>query len=159
VVRQHAGLAVACLLLATIWLRSVPTLAATGVGARYSGFGYLLPEQRAAFDRLAELTPPDAVVASTLNSGPVMLYAGRESVRPGSWTTSEWLVFVAYILDHRGHMFMLDDGEELARPRDDLQAQYALEPRSELFLPYFSVDAGSVNRPVVLYEVIRRPTS
>ncbi len=158
--RYRSRLAVACLLLASMWLRSVPTLAATGVGARYSGFGYLLPEQRAAFDTLADLTPPDAVVASTLNSGPVMLYAGRDSVRPSAWTSREWLVLVAYVLDHRGRMFMLDDGDELARPRDDLQGEaYALEPRAELFLPYFSPDAGSDNRQVILYEVVRRPTS
>jgi len=100
------------------------------------------------------------VVASTLNNGPVMLYAGRDSVRPSAWTSSEWLVLVAYVLDHRGRVFMLDDGDELARPRDDLQGEaYALEPSSELFLPYFSPDAGSDNRQVILYEVVRRPTS
>jgi len=159
VVRQRAVLAVAGLFLASMWLRSVPTLANMGLGATYSGFGYLSPEQRAAFDTLTDLTPPDAFVASTLNSGPVMLYARRESVRPGAWTTSEWRSLVAYVVDHDGRVFVLDDGEELARPRADLQADYALEPRAELFLPYFSLDAGSVNQQIVLYEVVRRPHS
>ncbi|MDQ6671960.1 MAG: glycosyltransferase family 39 protein [Chloroflexota bacterium] len=153
--KRGARLAVVGLIIGVLWVRGVGTLEGTGPGAQYSGFGYLLPQQRAAFDTLADATSVDAIVGSTLNGGPIMLYSGRTAVRPGAWARGDWLRFVGHVLDSHGRLFMLDDGDELSRPLADLRGQYQLELRSSLFLPYFSTDAGSVNRGVPLYEVVR----
>lgn len=150
-------LAVVGLIVGLMWLRSVGTLEMLGFGARYSGFGYLLPEQRNAFDTLAASTPTDAIVGATLNSGAITLYTGRAGVRPGAWTSSEWLHVVDSVLNEGGQVFVLHDGDELSRPLADLDAAYVLETRADLFVPYFSVDAGSVNRLVKLYAVVRPP--
>ncbi|HFD39921.1 MAG TPA: hypothetical protein ENJ31_08790, partial [Anaerolineae bacterium] len=62
----------------------------------WASFGYMRAEQRAAFDRLAELTPPEAVIGASLNAGAVMMYTGRDAVRPyDSWTEEEWGIFLA----------------------------------------------------------------
>ena len=61
----------------------------------WASFGYMRAEQRAAFDRLAELTPPNAVIGASLNAGAVMMYTGRDAIRPyDSWTGEEWTIFL-----------------------------------------------------------------
>ncbi len=42
----------------------------------WASFGYMRAEQRAAFDRLAELTPPEAIIGASLNAGAIMMYTG-----------------------------------------------------------------------------------
>ncbi len=64
-----------------IVLRSMDTLALP-ITRGFGAFGYLVREQRESFARLAELTPPDAVVGSSLNSGAVDLHAGRRRSAP-----------------------------------------------------------------------------
>jgi hypothetical protein len=145
----------ACCVVTAFLLRTSATLEATGPGVRYSGFGYVQPEERRAFATLAELTPSDAVIASTLNSGPIMLYAQRDAVRPDAWSSSEWLDFVAHELNSGGHLFVLDDGEQLARPLADLNRDYTLNQIAQLPVPYFTSDSGSSSREVALVEVTR----
>jgi hypothetical protein len=145
-----------CTIAIAFLLRTSPTLEEAGPGVRYNGFGYVLPEERRAFADLADLTPSDAVIASTLNGGPIMLYAERDTVRPDAWSSSEWLAFVAYEFDSGGRVFLLDDGEQLARPLADLEGEYTLDRVAELRAPYFSSDSGSYSRDVALFEVSRR---
>ena len=44
----------------------------------WASFGYMRADNRAAFDRLAQLTEPDAIIGASLNAGAVMmLYRAR----------------------------------------------------------------------------------
>ena len=44
--------------------------------------------------RIAELTPPNAVIASSLNSGALDLHSQRLAFRPSGWTGDQLLKFV-----------------------------------------------------------------
>ena len=60
------------------------------------------PEQRAAFERLQELTPDGSVVGASLNAGAVMMYTGRDAIRPyDSWTDDQWAIFLAAMREER----------------------------------------------------------
>jgi hypothetical protein len=119
----------------------------------FGTFGYLQPAQRAAFDRLAALIEPQAVVAATLNSGPVELYTGRETFRPADWTSAEALTFVTALRARGRPVYVLDDGAALAPVLDALRARYALAEIASLPLPYFYPGGGSLNQDVGLYRV------
>jgi hypothetical protein len=121
----------------------------------YNSFGYLVATQRGSLATLAQLTPPDAVVAASLNAGAVMLYAERDIVRPGVWTEAEWQAVVQRLLHLGRPIYVLADGEEMVTPLRVLQAHYRLEPVAALSLPYFYPGGGSENRDVGLYRVER----
>lgn len=140
-------------LLGPLWLRSAPTLEMLGVGARYTGFGYLQADQRSAFDTLKDLAPATSVIAATLNAGPIGLYADREAVRPADWSSEEWLRLADSVLSSGRRLFVLADGDEIERPLQDVRAVYAVQPRGRIPLPYFSRDAGSRDRDITVYEV------
>jgi len=116
-------------------------------------FGTLLPPQRAAFDRLAALTAPAAVVGSSLNGGAVDLYSGRASFRPAAWAPEELLAFVRAMQQAGRPVYLLDDGVELGAPLRALAGTHRLTPIAQLPLPYFYVGGGSENQDVTLYEV------
>jgi hypothetical protein len=96
------------------------------------------PVHRAAFDRLAELTPPQAVIGASLNAGAVMMYTGRDAIRPyDSWTEDEWAVFLEAMADLGRPVYLLDDGS-LMRDFVARQAgQRSLVPIEELTVPLF----------------------
>jgi hypothetical protein len=104
----------------------------------WASFGYMRAEQRAAFDRLAELTPPDAIVCASLNAGAVALYSERDPVRPyDSWTTEEWHSFLE-AMDSLGRpVYLLDDGGLMARFIEAQREECTLEPVAELRVPLF----------------------
>jgi hypothetical protein len=104
----------------------------------WASFGYMRAEQRAAFDRLAEVTPPDAIVGASLNAGAVALYAGRDAVRPyDSWTSEEWRIFLE-AMDRLGRsIYLLDDGGLMARFIEEQRQHCTLEPVAELKMPLF----------------------
>jgi hypothetical protein len=104
----------------------------------WASFGYMRAEQRAAFDQLAALTPPEAIVGASLNAGAVALYAGRDPVRPyDSWTTEEWHVFLQ-AMDRLGRpVYLLDDGGLMASFIEAQRGQCTLEPVAELWVPLF----------------------
>lgn len=116
-------------------------------------FGTLLPPQRAALDRLAALTPPQAVIGCSLNAGAVELYARRTAFRPAAWTPEELRRFVQAMHAAGRPVYLLDDGIELQAPRQVLAETYDLTPLAALPLPYFFTGGGSENRDVILYEV------
>jgi hypothetical protein len=122
---------------------------------QFNTFGYLTARQRAAFDEIQRLTPPEAVLAASLNSGAVNLYSQRETVRPGDWTSGEWRRFVELVLENGQAVFVLVDGAEMQAPKQALEPAYALRPVAELPLPYFYPDGRSENRSVELYQVTR----
>lgn len=86
-------LAVVFGIITLVWLRTDAAIRLAIIPS-FNTFGLLTVEQRDALDKLEASTPPDAIVAASLNSGPVSLYAHRETVRPYEWSDEEWLKFV-----------------------------------------------------------------
>jgi hypothetical protein len=104
----------------------------------WASFGYMRPEHRAAFDRLAELTPPDAIVGASLNAGAVMLYTGRDAIRPyDSWTGTEWTIFLQAMRAHGRSVYLLDDGQLMADFITGEGARRRLTPIEPLRIPIF----------------------
>jgi hypothetical protein len=104
----------------------------------WASFGYMRAEQRAAFDRLAELTPPKGIVGASLNAGAVMLYTGRDAIRPyDSWTEDEWQVFLDAMHASGRPIYLLDDGGLMADFIEGERARHRLTPIEELALPLF----------------------
>ncbi len=104
----------------------------------WASFGYMRAEQRAAFDRLAELTPPEAVVGASLNAGAVTLYTGRDAVRPyDSWTEAEWDVFLDAMRAEGRPVYLLDDGGLMAAFIEQEQGHRQLTPIEALPVPLF----------------------
>jgi hypothetical protein len=104
----------------------------------WASFGYMRAEQRAAFDRLAELTPPEAIVGASLNAGAVMMLTGRDAVRPyDSWTEDEWNTFLEAMHAHRRPVYLLDDGGLMAEFIAQEATRHRLTPIEELAIPLF----------------------
>lgn len=119
----------------------------------WASFGYVRPEQRAAFDRLRELTPPGAVIGASQNSGAVAMYTGRDSVRPyESWSPGDWATFVETVWSRSRRVFLLDDGSLM---RDFIRKQgtgFRLIPVEALAIPVFGAPARETGW---LYELVR----
>jgi hypothetical protein len=104
----------------------------------WASFGYMRANHRAAFDRLAELTPPDGIIGTSLNAGAVTLYTGRDAIRPyDSWTEDEWTIFLQ-AMDAEGRpIYLLDDGGLMAEFIEKEQGRHSLIPIEELEVPLF----------------------
>jgi hypothetical protein len=122
---------------------------------QFNTFGYLDARQRAAFDEIRRLTPPEAILAASLNSGALNVYSQREAVRPADWSTDDWRRFVPLALEKGQAVYLLVDGEEMQAPKQALEPAYTLKPVAALPLPYFYPDGSSDNRPVELYQISR----
>lgn len=133
-------------------LRSMETLAMPATRG-FSAFGYLVREQRASFGRLAQLTEPDAVIGSSLNSGAVDLHAGRLTFRPGVWDARSRAIFVEALLGEGRPVYVLIDGEDMRAAEADLRAKFTLTEVARLDMPYFFKGSGSENRAAPLYRV------
>jgi hypothetical protein len=141
------------LVVAALWARTATTWPLP-TSADFYTFGYLFPGQRAAFDSLAGLTAPNGIVAASLNSGPIGLYANRTAARPGYWSQDEWLSFVAHVMADGRPVYVLRDSAELDRPLQALAGRYRVTQIAWLPVPYFpGGDGPSINQPVALYEV------
>jgi hypothetical protein len=104
----------------------------------WASFGYMRAEHRAAFDRLAELTPPEAIVGASLNAGAVMLYTHRDAIRPyDSWTGEEWNTFLKAMQARGRPVYLLDDGGLMAEFIVREQLRHRLTPIAELEIPLF----------------------
>ncbi|MGD2207748.1 MAG: glycosyltransferase family 39 protein [Anaerolineae bacterium] len=104
----------------------------------WASFGYMRVEQRAAFDRLAELTPPEAVVGASLNAGAVMLYTDRDAIRPyDSWTDNEWGLFLEAMRAEGRPIYLMDDGGLMAEFIKKERSRHRLTPVAELQMPLF----------------------
>ena len=115
-------------------------------------FGYVTAAQRASFDRIAALTPSNAVIGSTMNDGAIDLYARHATFRPGDWSSAERATFVDAMLRAHRRVFLLDDGAETSDARRDLSARYTLKQIVVLDVPLFSIVDGT---PGTLWEMIR----
>jgi hypothetical protein len=104
----------------------------------WASFGYMRPEHRAAFDRLAELTPPEAIVGASLNAGAVTMYTGRDAIRPyDSWTEGEWTLFLQTMQASGRPVYLLDDGGLMAQFIDKERTRRSLTPIEPLHVPLF----------------------
>jgi hypothetical protein len=104
----------------------------------WASFGYMSAAQRASFDRLAELTPPQGIIGTSLNAGAVMMYTGRDAIRPyDSWTRAEWEAFLAAMRAARRPVYLLDDGGLMAEFIEAEGRQRQLAPVEELEVPLF----------------------
>ena len=115
-------------------------------------FGYVTAVQRASFDRIAALTPANAVIGSMMNDGAIDLYARRATFRPGDWSSAERATFVDAMLRAHRRVFLLDDGTETSDARRDLSARYKLKEIIVLDVPLFSLVDGT---PGALWEITR----
>ncbi|MBZ0317637.1 MAG: glycosyltransferase family 39 protein [Anaerolineae bacterium] len=147
--------AVAFGIVSLIWLRTDAAIRLAIIPS-FNTFGLLTVEQRDALDKLEANTPPDAIVAVSLNSGPVSLYAHRETVRPYEWTDEEWLKFVGAALESGYPVYLLRDGYEMEAPLELTQLRYDATLIGAFFLPYFYPGAGSINQQVELYRITPR---
>ncbi len=147
-----AGMLVLVGLSFVLVLRSIDTLALP-VTHGFDAFGYLVREQRASFTQLAELTPANAVIGCSLNSGAVDLYAGRLTFRPGKWTGDETVKFVRALRAENTPVYLLEDGAEVIPATESLRSVYTLTEVAHLDMPYYFPGSGSENRQVALYRV------
>jgi hypothetical protein len=141
---------------AAFWLRVYITVQITGDSFR--NFGHLNAAQRDAFDDIADITPDNAVIAVSDNSGPVILYSEREIVRPQDWSSSEWLQFIEIMRQTRRPLYMLVDGEAMRQPFEVAETAYPLEAVASFKLPYYYPGGGSEVQPVALYRFLEQDT-
>lgn len=114
-------------------------------------FGYVTAAQRASFDRVAALTPPNAVIGSTMNDGPIDLYSHRMTFRPGVWALDERAVFIDAMKRLNRPIFLLEDGKEMIDARRDLEARYVLNKITTLDVPLFG-DVGET--AAILWQLV-----
>ncbi len=138
-------------------LRAMETLAMPA-NRGFAAFGHLTAAQRAAFDRLRQLTPEDAVIGASLNSGAVELHAGRLAFRPAGWTADALVRFVDALRAAGRPVFVLDDGEAMGEALRTLRARYGLVEVARLDVPYYdAIGGGSRNRRAPLYRLSSPP--
>ncbi|MGB3903506.1 MAG: glycosyltransferase family 39 protein [Anaerolineae bacterium] len=123
-------------------------------GSYRASFGYVSTEERRAFNLLAEYAVEPCVVGSSLNGGPIDLYAGREAFRPAFWTEEELDVFFGQMFSEGTAVYILDDGDALGPSLDHAEAHYEVIGLVRLGVPIFG-DPDRVSG--VLYEI--RPHS
>jgi uncharacterized membrane protein len=105
----------------------------------WASFGYMRQENRAAFDRLAELTPPEAIIGASLDAGAVTMYTGRDAIRPyDSWTGEEWALFLKAMRTAGRPVYLLDDGGLMDQFIEQERTRFTLTPIAELQVPLFS---------------------
>jgi len=135
--RSHAlGVSILLLLLLLPLLRTWNILPRPWSDYRAS-FGYVSEEERRGFETLAADTVEPCVVGSSLNGGPVDLYAGRQAFRPAFWTTQELDVFLQEMFRQGMNVYVLDDGEALQGTLEHATAHYHVTARAQLTVPLF----------------------
>jgi hypothetical protein len=119
-------------------------------GTYMASFGYVTPEQRRGFDEVAQHTVEPCVVGSTLNGGPIDLYAGRQAFRPAFWSSDEFDTFVEQMFKEGTHVYLVDDGDAMAATLEHSRAFYEVSPIAQLTIPLFG-DPQNISS--TLYQV------
>ena len=114
-------------------------------------FGAMTPAQRAAFDAIAQVTPPNAVVGASLNSGAIDLYARRNAFRPADWSPQALRDFVSVTQGKEREIYLLEDNNSLARVLDELRGAYRIERVTTLDVPLFG--NAPIANPGALWKV------
>lgn len=154
--RWRAGAVLLALgLAALLWLRTADT-AARPLQRSFNNFGYLWATQRQEFTALQGQTKPNAVIGSTLNSGPLELYARRESFRPSAWQPDELRRFLEALWEEGRPTYLLADGLAMDGVLGAVGAYARVTPVHTLrLIPCYTLDAGSELRDVTLYRLYR----
>ena len=76
-------------------------------------------------------------MGSSLNGGPIDLYAGRIAFRPALWSTAEFDVFLKQMFREGTNVYILDDGEAVLASLGHANAHYRVEWRAHLAVPTF----------------------
>lgn len=121
-------------------------------GEPQRSFGYLTFEQRAAFEQLASLTPPRAVIGSTLNSGAIERYAQRETFLPALWSAREQDIFFEAMFREGRAVYLLDDSAEMTTLRHQLAERYTLRRVGVLNIPLWGISPGDTSS--ALWQII-----
>ena len=119
-------------------------------GTYRASFGYVSGEERLAFDALAENTVEPCVVGSSLNGGPIDLYADRDAFRPALWTAEEFDIFIEQMLHEGTNVYVLDDGESLRPILERAEGRYQVISGPRLAVPIFG-DAEQISS--TLYQI------
>lgn len=119
-------------------------------GEPQRSFGYLIAEQRAAFARIASLTPSRAVIGSMLNTGAIDLYAHRETFLPTMWSTQEQETFFDAMWSEGRAIYLLEDSTEMTNLRRNLETRYTLRRIDVLAIPLFGIVDGAT---ATLWEI------
>lgn len=135
-------------------LRTMETLALP-VTRGFGAFGYLVREQRASFDTLAAMTPANAVVGTSLNSGAIDLHSNRDTYRPATWTPAELKKFIDLLHREGRPVFLVNDSDELSEALETMQANYTVREAGRIDVPYYNlIGGGSSNRSVEVFEIM-----
>ncbi|MCA1554993.1 MAG: hypothetical protein LC737_11515, partial [Chloroflexi bacterium] len=124
--RRWLKVAAIAFVLLVLSLRTQTTLA-RALTPHTAGFGYMLPAERKAFDQIARLTPENAVIAATLSSGALDLYAHRLTVRPTVWSVEQFDRFASAMNADGRPLFLLYDSPDLRLLREHLLASGKLD--------------------------------
>lgn len=118
-------------------------------------FGAMTQAQRASFDAIGQLTPANAVIGASLNSGALDLYARRIAFRPVDWcrdASCEALdKFLAVTQESGRAVYLLEDDAALEPVLDRLRKTHHAERIAELDVPLFG-DAPIVH-PGALWKI------
>ena len=151
--RREAAVALVLAVAALLWLRTAGTVSIPRSRA-FNNFGYLWATQRTEFAGIRAVAEEHAAIGCTLNSGPVALYAGRETFRPADWPAQELERFVRALWADGRPVYLMDDGEAMSAVMAMVMEYGRLEPVDVLErIPYFHPDAGSELADVRLYRL------
>lgn len=114
-------------------------------------FGYMTALQRQSIGSLNKLTPPNAIIGASLNSGPIELYAGRSSFRPADWSASDLRIFLETAVRSNLDVFLLEDNSSMATVLTDLRHDYRLTQVDKLDVPLFG--DGQIAVPGALWHL------
>lgn len=121
-------------------------------------FGAMTHAQRASFDEIARITPQNAIIGASLNSGALELYAKRHAFRPAEWCRpqqcGELREFLEVTQEKNYTIYLLEDNASLANVLDELRREYQIERVTTLDVPLFGNE--SVNDAGALWKIIRR---
>lgn len=117
-------------------------------------FGALSQAQRAAFDEITRITPPNALIGASLNSGALDLYARRRAFRPADWSAAAFREFILVTQDEKRAIYLLEDNASLTRVLDALRGEYRIERVATLDVPLFGDEP--VAQPGALWKITRR---
>lgn len=139
-----------------IVLRSMETLALP-VTRGFATFGYLVKEQRTSFDALAAMTPANAVIGTSLNSGAIDLHSNRDTFRPATWTPDELTRFIDLLHREGRPVFLVNDSDALRDALATVQARYSVRDAGQIDVPYYdTIGGGSSNRRVEVLAIESR---
>lgn len=137
-----------------VWLMRVWNILPIPFGEPQRSFGYLTADQRAAFARIAELTPPRAVIGASLNSGAIDLYAHRETFLPAMWSPQEQDLFFAAMWREGRAIYLLDDSAAITALRPELESKYSLQKILALDVPMFGATSETTG---ALWQIKKIP--